>query len=370
MSIRGRVKVAVACGIAALLGAATLGAQEIPPLPPPGIDLPRVVLASLGGEIATSCDDRLERAECGEAGASIGPDTWVRDLPDLRLVARVTTEDLRALAREGEGPMVDRWRAAAERLQLLAGDPEVDGVVVAHGTDRLAETAYFMNLVLDTRKPIVFVGAQRPWSAVSGDGPLNLYDAVRVAADPAAGGKGVLLATNQEVHAARDVRKRDSYRMDAFESVDLGLIGVADPDIVKFFTEPTRRHTYRSEFDVSALPQSLPTVEIVPAYADAPGSVIDELVAAGAKGLVVDGAGPASLSSSQLEAVRRAQEKGVVVVATTPTRGGRVQDTTSTRESGIIRGDNLSPEKARALLRLALTRTADPREIQRIFDEY
>ena len=243
-------------------------------------------------------------------------------------------------------------------------------MVVAHGTDRLAETAWFMNLVLDTRKPIVFVGAQRPWSAVSGDGPLNLYDAVRVAADPAGGGKGVLHATNQEVHAARDVRKRDSYRMDAFESVDLGLIGVADPDIVKFFTEPTRRHTYRSEFDLAALPESLPAVEIVPAYADAPGSVIDALVAGGARGLVIDGAGPDSLSGSQLEALRRAQEQGVIVVATAPTRGGRVQDTASTRESGIIPGDNLPPEKARTLLRLALTKTADPAEIKRIFDEY
>ena len=367
---RKEQKTGVACGFAVLLVAATLGAQEIPPLPPPGIDLPHVVLVSLGGEIARNCDTRVELAECETTDTSIGPETWTEDLPDLRLVARITTEDLRNLARAGEGPTVNRWRAAAGRLQELADDPGVDGLVVAHGTDRLAETAYFMNLVLDTRKPIVFVGAQRPWSAVSGDGPLNLYDAVRVAADPAAGGKGVLLATNQEVHAARDVRKTDTYRMDAFESVDLGLIGVADPDIVKFFTEPTRRHTYRSEFDVSALPPSLPTVEIVPAYADAPGSVIDELVAAGAKGLVVDGAGPASLSDSQLEALRRAQQEGVVIVATAPTRGGRVQDTTSTRESGIIRGDNLGPQKARTLLRLALTKTADPVEIKRIFDEY
>ena len=369
MSIRGRVKVAVACGIAALLAATTLGAQEIPPLPPPGIDLPHVVLASMGGEIARSCDTRLELADCEGAGSSIGPETWVEDLPDLRLVARLTTEDLRALSR-GEGPTVDRWRTAAGRLQQLADDPGVDGLVVAHATDRIAETAWFMNLVLDTRKSIVFVGAQRPWSAVSGDGPLNLYDAVRVAADPAAGGKGVLLATNQEVHAARDVRKRDSYRMDAFESVDLGLIGVADPDIVKFFSEPTRRHTYRSEFDLAALPESLPAVDIVPAYADAPGSVIDALVVGGARGLVIDGAGPDSLSGSQLEALRRAQEKGVIVVATAPTRGGRVQDTASTRESGIIPGDNLPPEKARMLLRLALTKTADPVEIKRIFDEY
>ena len=139
---------------------------------------------------------------------------------------------------------------------------------------------------------------------------------------PAAGGKGVLLATNQEVHAARDVMKTNANRVDAFQSVDLGLIGVADPDTVKFFAEPTRRHTHRSEFDLSALPESLPAVEIVTAYPDAPGRVIDELVAAGAKGLVVDGAGPDSLSGGQLEAVRRAQEKGVVVVATAPTRGG------------------------------------------------
>ena len=369
MSTKGHVKVAVACGIAALLGAATLGAQEIPPLPPPGIDLPRVVLVSMGGEIARNCDNRLELADCEGAGSGIGPETWVEDLPDLRLVARLTTEDLRALSR-GEGPTVERWRTAAGRLQQLADDPGVDGLVVAHGTDRLAETAYFMNLVLDTRKPIVFVGAQRPWSAVSGDGPLNLYDAVRVAADPAAGGKGVLLAANQEVHAARDVRKRNAYRVDAFGSVDLGLIGVADPDVVKFFSEPTRRHTYLSEFDLSALPESLPGVEIVPAYADAPGQMIDELVAAGAKGLVVDGAGPDNLSGGQLEAVRRAQEKGVAVVATAATRGGRVQDTAFTRESGIIPGDNLAPGKARTLLRLALTKTTDPAEIKRIFDEY
>ena len=361
---------AVAGGVVMLLAAATVGAQEIPPLPPPGIDLPHVVLVSLGGEIAMNCDTRLELAECETTAGSIAPETWLEDLPDLRLVARVTTEDLRALSRAGEGPAADRWRRAAGRLQELAGDPGVEGLVVAHGTDRLADVAYFMNLVLRTRKPIVFVGAQRPWSAVSGDGPLNLYDAVRVAADPAAAGKGVLLATNQEVHAARDVMKTNAYRMDAFESVDLGLIGVADPDIVRFFYEPTRRHTHRSEFDLSALPESLPGVEIVPTYPDAPGQVIDELVAAGAKGLVVDGTGPAGLSESQLEAVRRAQAKGVVVVATAPTRGGRVQDTAFTRESEIIPGDNLGPQKARTLLRLALTRTADPREIKRFFDEY
>ena len=370
MSTEGRLPrlSAFGGGVAALLLAADLGAQEIPPLPPPGIDLPHVVLVSLGGEIATNCGSPLERAGCESATGTFPPETWTRDLPDLGLVARVTTDDQRALSSMGDAPATDRWRAVARRLQSLGGDPEVDGVVVAHGVEWLAETAFFMNLVLETRKPLVFVGAQRPWSAVSGDGPLNLFDAVRVAADPAAGGKGVLVVLNQEVHGARDVRRTSSYRMDGFGSVDLGLIGVADPDIVRFFLEPTRRHTHRSEFELAALPESLPRVEIVTAYPDAAGGLIDALAAAGTRGLVVDGA--ARLSRDQLEAVERARANGVVVVATSPTRGGRVQETRALRGSGIVPGDNLTPEKARTLLQLALTRTSNPAEIERFFDEY
>lgn len=355
-------------GVLALLLASPLGAQEIPPLPPPGIELPRVVLVSLGGEIATNCEAPLELAGCESAGATFAPEIWTRDLPDLKLAARIATEDLRAFAGAEGGAAPEHWYALAGRLQQLAGDPTVDGVVVTHGAAGLADTAFFLNLVLPTRKPVVLVAAQRPWSAVSGDGPLNLYDAVRVAADPAAGGKGVLVVLNQEVHAARDARRTSAYRMDGFGSVDLGLIGVADPDIVRFFTEPTRRHTHRSEFELAALPESLPAVEIVAGYPDAPGRAIDELVTAGAKGLVVDGA--AGLSGGQLEALRRARERGTLVVATSATRGGRVQETAALRESGTIPGDNLTPGKARTLLRLALTRTSDPAEIRRIFGEY
>ena len=353
---------------AALLAAATSAAQEIPPLPPPGIDLPHVVLVSVGGEIATNCETPLERTGCESAGATFAPETWTRDLPDLGLVARIATEDLRALSRTDGGAAPEHWFGLAGRLQQLAGDPGVDGMVVTHGAAGVAETAFFLNLVLPTRKPVVLVAAQRPWSAVSGDGPLNLYDAVRVAADPAAGGKGVLVVANQEVHAARDAWRTSAYRMDGFGSVDLGLIGVADPDIVRFFTEPTRRHTHRSEFELAALPESLPAVEIVAAVPDAPGRLIDAAVAGGASGLVVDGA--AGLSGGQLEALRRARDQGTVVVATSATRGGRVPETSALRESGIIPGDNLTPGKARTLLRLALTRTSDPTEIRRFFAEY
>ena len=359
---------AVATAAAALLAAAASAAQEIPPLPPPGIDLPQVVLVSVGGEIATNCETPLELAGCESAGDTFAPETWTRDLPDLGLAARIATEDLRTFSRADGSAAPEHWLGLANRLRRLAGDPDVDGVVVTHGADGLADTAFFLNLVLPTSKPVVLVAAQRPWSAVSGDGPLNLYDAVRVAADPAAGGKGVVVVANQEVHAARDARRTSAYRMDGFGSVDLGLIGVADPDIVRFFTEPTRRHTHRSEFELAALPEALPAVEIVAAVPDAPGRLIDASVAAGAKGLVVDGAG--GLSSGQLEAVRRAHDQGIVVVATSATRGGRVPETSALSESGIIPGDNLTPGKARTLLRLVLTRTSDPAEIRRIFGEY
>ena len=359
---------AFAAAGAALLAAAVSAAQEIPPLPPPGIDLPHVVLVSVGGEIATGCETPLELVGCESARETFAPETWTRDLPDLGLVARIATEDLRAFSRADGSAAPEHWRGLAERLQQLAGDSAVDGVVVTHGAGGLADTAFFLNLVLPTRKPVVLVAAQRPWSAVSGDGPLNLYDAVRVAADPAAAGKGVLVVANQEVHAARDARRTNAYRMDGFGSVDLGLIGVADPDIVRFFTEPTRRHTHRSEFELAALPESLPAVEIVAAVPDAPGRLIEAALAAGAKGLVVDGA--AGLSAGQLAALRRAREQGVVVVATSGTRGGRVPEVTALRESGVIPGDNLTPTKARTLLRLALAKTTDPTEIQRFFAKY
>jgi L-asparaginase len=151
--------------------------------------------------------------------------------------------------------------------------------------------------------------------------------------------------------------------------VDLGMLGVADPDVVKFFTEPTRRHTYLSEFNIATLPETLPPVEMLYAYTDAPGYLVDALVEHGVRGLVVDGVGAGSLGSFT-DAVKRAQEKGVVVVATTRTRGGRVQDTPRRHDSNVVPGDNLPPEKARILLQLALTKTSDVSEVRRIFNEY
>ena len=361
----------LALGALLVAWAVSVGAQEIPDRLPPGLesppaDLPHVRLISLGGTISGTAKERLNVTNYG--APRLAPEDWVAALPELALIAHVTTEDLREP--EGEnGPAVPHWMKVARRLQELAADDTVDGIVVTHGTNVMAEVAYFMHLTVAIDKPVVFVGAQRPWTGLSGDGPLNLFNAVRVAASPDAARKGVLQAMNQNVHSARDVTKTSAYRVQTFQSVDLGVLGVADPDVVKFFTEPTRHHTTSSEFNIAGLPEPLPAVEALYAYSDAPGYLIETLVEHGVRGIVIDGVGAGSLGSFAA-AVEAAQAKGVVVVATARTHGGRVQDTPRRHESGVIPGDNLPAEKAKILLQLALTKTTDPDELRRIFNEY
>jgi len=368
---RSRALLLAALGLLVATWPTALAAQEIPDRLPPGIeaphgDLPQVRLISLGGTISGTAKERLNVTNYG--APRLAPADWVAALPELALIAHVTTEDLRPP--EGEnGAAVPHWMKVARRLQELASDDGVDGVVVTHGTNVMAEIAYFMHLTVATSKPVVFVGAQRPWTGLSGDGPLNLVNAVRVAASPEAAGKGVLHAMNQNVHSARDVTKTSAYRVDTFESIDLGMLGMADPDIVKFFTEPTRRHTTSSEFNIATLPDPLPAAEVLYAYSDAPGYLVDTLVEHGVRGIVIDGVGAGSLGSFAT-AVAAAQAKGILVVATARTHGGRVQDTPRRHESGVIPGDNLPPEKAKILLQLALTKTNDPDELRRIFNEY
>lgn len=363
----------VCVALLAAMPSLPVSAQEIPALPPPGLDappanLPRIRLISLGGTISGTATERLNITNYG--APRLAPQDWINALPELALIARVTPEDLREPEGKTSNPVSLHWIKVAHRLQELAADDTVDGIVITHGTNVMAEVAYFMDLVVNTRKPVVFVGSQRPWTGISGDGPLNLYNAVRVAATPTAAGKGVLHAMNQNIHSARDVTKSSAYRVQTFDAVDLGVLGVADPDMVKFFTAPTRRHTYASEFSIDALVAPLPIVQVLYGYSDAPGYQFDALVEHGTKGIVIDGVGAGALPEEFVEAVKRAQEKGVVVVATARTYGGRVQDTIARRKAHIVPGDNLPAEKARLLLQLALTKTTDLNEIERIFNEY
>lgn len=353
-----------------LVPAMPVWAQEIPAagLPPIVQDqskLPHVVIVSMGGTIASRAKDRMNLTHYGD-GPPVAPKDWLHDLPELQNIARVTTEDLRGTVKGDNFGDIAR---VAHRLNEMAKDPAIDGIVVTHGTNTMAEVAFYMNLVVNTDKPIVFVGSQRPWSGISGDGPLNLYDAVRVAADPDARGLGVLHCMNQYINTARDVTKTSAYRVQTFKGIDVGAIGFADPDKVKFYRAPTRKHTTESDFAGTDLTE-LPPVELFYSYTDAPGYVIDAAVEHGIKGLVIDGYGAGVPSPGQAEAMKRAQAKGVVVVITTRTRSGRVQEVPSRAEAHDVNGDNLPPEKARLLLQLALTKTNDWTKIQQYFDTY
>lgn len=331
---------------------------------------PKVVIVSMGGTIASKATSRMNLNNYGGKGFGVAPQEWLDALPEVQEVADVTAEDMRQPEGTVGGDTFEYLYSIAKRLQELANDDTVDGIVVTHGTNTLAEAAWFMHLTVSVKKPVVFVGSQRPWSGISSDGPLNLYNAVRVAATPAASNMGVLQMMNDTLNGARDVTKTSAYRLETFKSPDTGPLGYADADKVIIYNKPLRRHTAASEFNIATLPPKLPAVEILYAYTESPGYLVDALVDHGIKGIVVDGTGAGSPGGGQVEALKKAQEKGVVVVATARTRSGRVQDTPRRREAKIVPGDNLPPEKARILLMLALTKTTDLAEIQRFFDEY
>ncbi len=351
-------------------------AQEIPtyaPLPAmpgPNVKLPHVVIMSMGGTIASRGDTRLNISNYGGKDyPRVNPEDWVNDLPELKGIANITLEDQRAPQERASSETFEDFKRVAKRLNELAKDSNVDGIVVTHGTNTMAETAFYMNLTVRTNKPIVFVGSQRPWTGLSGDGPRNLYDAVRVAGSKDAWNKGVLHCMNQVINTARDVSKTSAYRVNTFKGIDVGALGYADPDQIKFYREPIRRHTDGSEFaGIDFL--SLPAVEVAYAYREAPAYLIDAMIANGVKGIIVDGTGAGSPTSGQTEAIKRAQAKGIVVVMTARTHGGRVQDTIRRKEANIIPGDNFMPEKARILLQLALTKSNSIDEVTRIFNEY
>lgn len=342
-----------------------------PPMPADAYKLPRVVLLSMGGTIASRGKPRLNITNYGGGVLPrVEPIDWVNEMPEVATIARVTVDDQRAPQDRASGQEThEDLHRVSKRLNELALDPNVDGVVVTHGTNTQSEVAYFMTLTVKTDKPIVFVGSQRPWSGLSGDGPRNLFDAIRVAASKDAWGKGVLHCTNNLITPARDVDKTSAYRTHTFKGVDVGAIGFADPDQIIFQRDVVRRHTTASEFAGQEYP-TVPAVEIFYGYREAPGYFIDAAVEHGVKGIVIDGVGAGGATTSQTAALKRAQAKGVVVVMTARTYGGRVQDTPRRREAKIVPGDNLQPEKARILLQLALTQTTDLAEIQRIFDEY
>jgi L-asparaginase len=286
-------------------------------------------------------------------------------IPEVRQFARMTVESDELLAFDQPADL----KKLALMIDARLKDPDIAGVVFTHGTNTIEETAYFLNLTVRHDKPVVIVGAQRPFSTLSSDGPLNLLNAIRVAADPGSRGKGTLVLLNDEINAARDVTKANTYRVETFQTRELGILGYADPDRIVFYRAPVRKHTTQSQFDVGQI-ADFPKVSILYSHTGDDGDLARAAVAAGAKGLVIAGTGAGHTQNARKVLKELFDRTGVVVVRSARVGAGRVVRDDNWQEPGFVAADNLSPQKARILLQLALTRTNKPDEIQQMFDEY
>ena len=329
--------------------------------------LANVTILATGGTIAGS--GATSTTTVGYTAATVGVQRLIAAVPELAKIANVSGEQVFQIA--SENMTNDHWLTLAKRVNVLLAQPNVDGIVITHGTDTLEETAYFLNLVVKSRKPVVLVGAMRPSTAISADGPINLYNSVLLAASQEAVGKGVLVAMNDQIQAARDVAKSNTSTLDAFRTPDLGMLGYIQGGKPFFYRQQLRKHTSETEFDISAL-QVLPSVEIVYGYANVGPVALDAYVAAGAKGIIHAGVGDGSLAAKVKPALVAARAKGVIVVRASRVgqgilaRNGEANDD----ELDFVVADTLSAQKARILLMLALTKTTSTKEIQRMFYTY
>ena len=333
--------------------------------------LPLVVVLATGGTIAGRGGSTMSLSEY-KAGTVLGEEL-IDAVPEVQQFARVRVEQITNVASPNIGTAV--WCTLAARINaIFEQDTEARGIVITHGTSTLEETAYFLNLTVKHDRPVVLVGAQRPASALSADGPLNLVNAVRTAASPDSRGRGVLVMLNDEINAAREVTKSNTYRVETFRSGELGFLGYVDPDKVAYYRRPEKRHTVDSEFDLKAI-GALPMVDILYVYAQTNNVIlIDALILAGVRGIVFAGTGAGGMSDAEKEAVRNivSRESGLkpVFVRSTRTGNGRVFGRTEYDALGMIPADNLNPQKARILLMLALAKTSDLQEIRRMFSQY
>lgn len=332
----------------------------------PAADVPRVRLVATGGTISNKAGGRLTAEEL------------IQLMPNVSRYARPEFEQFSNLA--SSSLTLDQWLALSRRInQLFKEDAGVAGIVVTSGTDTLEELAYFLDLTVRSDKPVIVVGSMRNPSTLGYEGAANLLEGFRVAADPAARGRGVMVVLNDEINAAREVTKTDALRLNTFQTRGYGLLGVVDSDRVVFYRRVEKKHTAESEFDISTV-TTLPRVDVVLTYQGAPGDLIKAAVDAGAKGIIVAGAGAGATSGTQGEGIGYALEKGVFVVMTTRAGSGRIAARPRPAQAASpaapnprdrsIGGEDLAPVKARLLLMLALTKTQSGAEIQRMFIEY
>jgi L-asparaginase len=359
-----RMNVAAAGILALVLLPASQSARAARAQAPAG--LPQVVVLATGGTIAGAAATDVQAAY---KSGQVGVDQLLAAVPQAKKIAALRGEQISNIGSQDMNDEV--WLKLAGRVNALAAAPDVSGIVITHGTDTIEETAYFLNLVVKSRKPVVMTAAMRPATALSADGPLNFYNAVAVAAHKEAAGRGVLVVVNDWIHGASSLTKTSTTAVQTFLSPVWGLIGSVAYGEIEFFRGPVGRHTVNSEFSVENI-TSLPRVDIVMAYENMDGALINAAVAAGARGLVIAGVGNGNMTESAVNALAAQATKGVVCVRASRVATGRVGRNVEVDDDkfGFVASLGLNPQKARVLLRLALTKTTNPKEIQRFFDEY
>lgn len=329
---------------------------------------PKVAFIGTGGTLSSVGRDSLDILDYTATGERLSAEAILDRVPEARRVAEVVPVPYRAVTSPGVG-FAD-WRALAGLCAELADrHPDLAGIVIGHGTATLEETAYALSLTLTVACPVVVVGSQRPISALSSDAGLNLVAALRTAAAPQSRGRGVLVVLNDEIHAAREVTKTSVTRLQTFRTPAFGVLGHVDGDAVRYYHRSERRHGPGTPFDIRAR-ESLPRVDVSYAYADADGTAVRAFVAAGARGIVSAGLAPGMTPPAEAEALAAAVAAGLVVVQSTRAGSGVVPQASHLTRHGFLGADNLTPQKARILLALALTVTRDPAEIAEIFATY
>src|SRR5262245_31392244 len=328
--------------------------------------LPGIVVLATGGTIAGAAATDVQ---AGYTSGQVGVDQLIAAVPQAKKLATLRGEQVANIGSQDMND--DVWLKLAKRVNELAAMPDVNGIVITHGTDTIEETAYFLNLVVKTRKPVVLTAAMRPSTALSADGPLNFYNAVAVAANKDAAGRGVLVVINDWVHGASSLTKTSTTAVQTFLSPLTGLIGTVAYGEVDWNRGPVGKHTTGSEFSLDGV-TALPRVDIIMAYENMDGAIIDAAVAAGAKGLVIAGVGNGNMTASALTALTKHAKNGVVCVRSTRVTTGRVGRNVEVDDdkSGFVASLDLNPQKARVLLRLALLKTRNNADLQRLFSEY
>jgi len=328
--------------------------------------LPNIVILATGGTIAGAAATGTQAAYTSGA---VTIDAMLAAVPGIRDLANIKGEQISNVG--SQDMTMEIMLKVAKRCNQLLATKDVDGIVVTHGTDTMEETAFFLNLTVKSEKPVVLVGSMRPSTAVSADGPLNLFEAVAVAGDPNAKGKGVLVVMNDWIHGAHSLTKTSTTAVQTFMSPLRGLVGVSSYGKNDFFHTPQWKHTTASEFDTSSVTK-LPRVDIIFACADMSPDLIDAAVANGAKGIVIAGVGNGNMNKASLDAAARAAKKGVVVVRSSRVVTGAVGRNVEVNDDqlGFVASDELNPQKARILLMLALLKPRSTMEIQKLFQTY